>query len=527
MRRLRVTFFIFFISMINYVFLSCSWSREVRGRVFEDANQNFKFDAGERGIPGVLVSNQLEVVRTDENGNYRLPISDEAIIFITKPAGYMAPLNQQNLPQFYYVHQPKGSPDQQFKYKGVAPTGRFPASLDFPLIRVAKKDTFEVIVFADPQPRNYQEIDYIRDDVVAELIGTSAQFGITLGDIVFDDLSLYGRYNQIVSQIGIPFYNVPGNHDENYDATDDRFALETFKRHFGPNYYSFDYGQVHFIILDDVEYLGRNEQGYSRYQGKIGPKQLAWLSNDLRLVPDDRLIVLAMHIPLYTVYGPDASINVVDREALFEVLKGRERVLVLAGHMHALEHNFFDRQFGWSGTTPIHQIVCVAVCGTWWTGMKDVRGIPIADQRDGAPNGYHILTFEGPNYHERFKAASQPADFQLRVSSPVGTLKLFNLSSDSIIVNVFNGSERSVVVARIDNSQEVELRRQFRVDPFYEKIYLAMKKELPQWISPERSTHLWIGALPTQLAVGPHTLVVSATDQFGQRYSTVQIFEIE
>jgi hypothetical protein len=527
MRDRITTLFILFVGLFNLVFLSASWSRDVKGRVFEDSNQNLKFDVGERGIAGVLVSNQLEVVPTDENGNYRLPISDEAIIFITKPAGYMTPLNKDRLPQFYYVHQPKGSPDQAFKYKGVAATGKLPSSLDFPLVPVAEKDTFQVIVFADPQPRNHQEIDYIRDDVAAELIGTSAQFGITLGDIVFDDLSLYERYNQVLSKIGIPFYNVPGNHDENYDAADDRYALETFKRHFGPNYYSFDYGQVHFIVLDDVEYAGHKDQGFGGYQGKIGDKQLTWLRNELRFVPTDRLIVLTMHIPLYTVYGPDASINVVDREALFAVLQGRTKVLALAGHMHALEHNFIDQRWGWSGSAPIHQIICAAVSGTWWTGMKDARGIPVADQRDGTPNGYHIITFEGVDYHERFQPASLSADFQLRISSPVGKLKLSELERDSIIVNVFDGSERSSVVAQVDNLPPIELRRQFRSDPFYEQIYLAMKKELPTWIRPEPSTHLWIGALPTPLAAGVHQLIVTTTDQFGATYRSSQIFEIE
>lgn len=525
--RYRITIFFVFTCLLNVVGLSSSWSRDVKGRVFEDANHNLKFDAGERGVPGVLVSNQVEVVQTDENGNYTLPISDEAIIFITKPVGYMTPLNEHQLPQFYYVHQPKGSPDQQFKYKGIAATGKLPASLDFPLFRVAEKDTFQVIVFSDPQPRDHQEIGYIRDDVAAELIGTSARFGITLGDIVFDDLSLYEHYNEVISRIGIPFYNVPGNHDENYDAVDDRYALETFKRHFGPNYYSFDYGQVHFIVLDDVEYSGRDEKGHSHYQGKIGSKQLTWLRNDLRFVPPGRLIVLTMHIPLYTVYGPDASINVVDRDALFEVLKGRERVLVLAGHMHALEHNFLDHRLGWKGSTPIHQLICAAVCGTWWTGMKDARGIPVADQRDGTPNGYHIFTFTGVKYHERFKPASQAADFQVRISSPRGKLKLTEPGQDSIIVNVFDGSERHSVIAQIDNLPEIRLQRRFRIDPFYERIYEATKNELPQWISPDPSTHVWVGVMPAQLTAGAHKLVVTTTDQFGTSYRTSQIFEIE
>ena len=120
------------------------------------------------------------------------------------------------------------------------------------MYKVDEPDTFEVLVFGDPQPRNDKEIGYIRDDVVAEVITTKAKLGIAMGDIMYDDLSLFDRYNSVISQIGIPFYNVPGNHDRNYDASDDAHSLETFKYYFGPAYYSFEYGKVHFIILDDV-----------------------------------------------------------------------------------------------------------------------------------------------------------------------------------------------------------------------------------------------------------------------------------
>jgi len=43
----------------------------VKGTVFYDTNRNLKPDPGEKGIEGILVSNQLEVVKTDRNGRYR------------------------------------------------------------------------------------------------------------------------------------------------------------------------------------------------------------------------------------------------------------------------------------------------------------------------------------------------------------------------------------------------------------------------------------------------------------------------
>ena len=58
---------------------------------------------------------------------------------------------------------------------------------------------FRALMFGDPQPRTQQEVDFIAHDVVEELIGTDASFGVTLGDIVFDDLSLFASQARTIA----------------------------------------------------------------------------------------------------------------------------------------------------------------------------------------------------------------------------------------------------------------------------------------------------------------------------------------
>ncbi len=111
------------------------------------------------------------------------------------------------------------------------------------------------MLFGDPQPRDIAEVEYIAHDVVEQIISEHAHdaaFGVTLGDIVFDDLSVMEPLNQAIALIGIPWYNVIGNHDLNLDAKDDSLSDETFERIYGPSYYSFDFGPAHFMVLDDV-----------------------------------------------------------------------------------------------------------------------------------------------------------------------------------------------------------------------------------------------------------------------------------
>ena len=195
-------------------------SGTVSGTVYEDRSGGVRRQPSDPGIAGVLVSNGRDVVKTDAAGRYSLPVDDESIIFVIKPTGYALPVDDEMLPRFYYIHQPAGSPQSlNLRYRGIDPTGPLPDSVDFALKKADEPQKFDVIVFTDPQPESEVEVNFIRDDVVNSLIGNAtAAFGMTTGDIMFDDLSLYPRLNRIVGQIGLPWYNIGGNHDLNYAA---------------------------------------------------------------------------------------------------------------------------------------------------------------------------------------------------------------------------------------------------------------------------------------------------------------------
>ncbi len=269
-----------------------------KGIVFHDANGNKQYDQGEKLLAGMRVSNGREIVKTDDQGRYELPVDEDTILFVIKPRGWRTPLSEDKLPRFYYVHKPNGSPPSRFA--GVAPTGPLPASVDFPLYPQKEPDAFKALMFGDPQPRNQKEVDYIAHDVVEDFIGTDASFGVTLGDIAFNDLSVLEPQAKMIALLGIPWYNIIGNHDMNFEAKNDRQSDETFERVFGPSYYSFDYGPVHFLALDDVEWLV-TENGEGHYEGGLGKEQMDFIKRDLAMIPEDQLVVLMMHIPLVDV----------------------------------------------------------------------------------------------------------------------------------------------------------------------------------------------------------------------------------
>ena len=518
------------------------------GQVFLDSNKNGSLDAGERGIAGVRVSNGLDVVTTNDEGRYTLPVDEQSIIFITKPRDYAIPVNAHMLPQFYYIHQPAGSP-ADMRYEGIAPTGPLPEQINFALIERQESAQFEAILFADPQPQTQRELDYIRDDVVAELIDTQAAFGITLGDILYDDLSMFPRYNALIAQIGIPWYNVPGNHELNFEADSDEYSLETFKKFFGPPYYAFEYADALFVVLDNIDYQGNGKadpgdvRGNGGYEARISKRQLRWLEKELEFVDKDRLVFVATHAPLGSEVTSSATDN---RRVLFQLLSGRPNLYSVAGHTHTNNHLYFGEEDGFDGPGTFHHHVLATVSGSWWSGPFDERGIAISDQRDGTPNGYHILEVDSTDLVVRYKGAGKPADQQMRIRFDVthhqleangmrdfragqlldGRMSQDELAAASIMVNLFDGGPKSQVSYRVNDGVYRPLERNLRKDPYMLEQFVRHASDKKSFVQATVSTHLFEADLDADLPPGVHTVTVRAADEFGRIHHGHAILEI-
>ena len=489
------------------------------GVVFDDANGNGKLDAGEKPLSGVSVSNGTDVVQTDAEGRYRLEVGDDTIIFVIKPAGWQTPLSKDNLPRFFYIHKPEGSPNSQFA--GVKPTGPLPESIDFPLHKQEERDPYQVILFGDTQSRNERDLGFLMRDILPEVVGTSAAFGVTLGDIVFNNPAIFEPQADVLGKIGIPWYNVMGNHDLNFGAKDDVHSDETYERIFGPACYSYNYGKGHFVVLDDIEWLVDPKTGKGHYEGAIGEKQLTFLKNDLALVPDDRLVVLMMHIPLN---------ELKDAEAVYRLIENRPHCISISGHTHTHAHCFLGEKDGWRGKEPHHHIVNVTACGNWWNGMPDERGIPHTTMSDGAPNGYSILNIDGNRYTLDFHAASRGAEYQMEIHVP-GIVAPDKTGETEVVANIFNGSERSTVRMRVDEGDWVIMKPDQREDPGFARLHRRDEAlEDNDWGDlgrPSKSSHIWIAVLPKNMAPGAHVVEVETTDMHGRVFVGKRIVRVK
>jgi hypothetical protein len=514
---------------------------QVTGLVFEDRDGSSKASAANPRLAGVLVSNGREVAVTGPDGRYTLPLPGEATIFVVKPAGFMPPLEPEtNLPRFYRHHQPKGSPPElNLTFEGLAPTGPLPASVDFALRRQDEPEAFDAVMVTDPQPETGAEVDFIREDLIQALAGVNARFGLTAGDIMFDDFSLCPRSNAIMGTIGLPWWNIGGNHDLNYEAPDRRYSRETYKRFFGPNYYAFFYAKTLFLMLDDVDYLGFDPHkpgGGGKYEGRLDEAQLAFVRNVLAHTPDDTLIVAVMHIPIRTFLDDDAYQNLQNRQVFFDLLAGRRFTVSFAGHTHTTEHHYFGAADGWKGVEPHHHHVLTALSGSWWSGPFDHRGVASADSRDGTPNGFHILSIDGLSYRTRFVPAKEPNGRQMRLSiesrfhgisrdadRDFSQVRLLGspvprdaLGASTLIANVFDGGEKTRVKMVIGDRAPIEMTRSIRPDPFVQEVFARHSATKKAWVNADNSAHIWTARLPRDLPPGTYKVVVEASGEYGQ-----------
>ena len=528
------------------------------GYVFLDTNNNRQRDASDTGIAGVSVSNGCDVVLTDSQGRYQINLAPTQILFISQPAGYRVPLDEHNIPQFFYRYYPTGTPQQidgqavDWSWPVVDATGTLPDSIDFLLTQHTDAADFTAHAFADTQARTDLDQDKLREDLINPLAGNpyGVQFGITVGDVVYDNLALYERHKAMMALMDIPQWYLPGNHDIKFESPDAHFANETYTRHFGPTYYSFNEGNVHFVSLNNVQYAGAGQRLAEGgvYRGYISEDQLYWLERDLAQVPKNKLIVIATHIPLVsgawdaTGTEPATGPSTVNFDALLTLLQPFEHIYGIAGHDTSNSWKVeVNHTHNWQGQPWIAHTLAEVRGNGWGTGPQDARGVNDAMMQDGNPNGFYVLHFDdvdvvpefipfpfGPDAGRRLRITLdpplQPAS-QSAAAQP-GINRGGMQDATKVVVNLFDGGVRDKVWMSLDGGDRQPMIYTVRTDPFAEHVHLQHEGTAHATGEPQRSSHIWELALPEHLNPGIHRIEVFTEDEFGQQHYGVSSFEI-
>ncbi|HDH96987.1 MAG TPA: hypothetical protein ENF73_04600, partial [Proteobacteria bacterium] len=137
---------------------------------------------------------------------------------------------------------------------------------------------------------------------------------ILTGDLVYGTEPYYEFEDlyRILRGSSVPIFMNPGNHDgyATYMFSSDLYwdELNFFKRFFGPLYYSFDWGPLHFVCLNSYDGSARRRDSFplppvaspvDNWGGFLSDRQIFWLEADLSAASEEGKpsLVFAHHDP--------------------------------------------------------------------------------------------------------------------------------------------------------------------------------------------------------------------------------------
>lgn len=442
-----------------------------------------------KGVEGVVVTDGINVTVTDNRGRYVLESNRTAeFVYISIPRGY-AFTHQKGITQFYKRIEERN--------------GRCKA--DFALQKNSVDDTKHAfVVWADPQIQTEEDAVLLKTQSAPDtqlLVNRYGKemlvHGIGCGDLVWDRFERFDDYKEALGMTGIPFFQVIGNHDMDLDARTDDLSTRTFKNLFGPTYYSFNRGAVHYVVLDDVFFIGAAK----KYIGYIPEHQFKWLEKDLAHVPPGSTVVVSVHIPVNTGAKRRNALNeepiggvVANRKELYRILEPY-KAHIMSGHTHCNEKvlegdNIIEHVHG-------------TVCGAWWTG-------PICF--DGTPNGYGVYEVNGSHIEWYYKSVGYERDHQFRVY-PVGAVKE---KPDHFSVNVWNWDPAWQVEWFEDGKPMGALTREVALDPLSVELHSGLENPSKRgWVEPVLTDHIFF-AKPSGAT---QKIMVRVTDRFKNTYT--------
>lgn len=358
----------------------------ISGFVYQDNNGNGSRDANEPGVPGVAVSDQVSVVVTNSQGQYQIPARKGfGIVMISVPNGF-APVGP------FWKNVPQSQSQSDFALRKV----NAPAEFSF----VHASDTHVSETSLDRMARLRVAVDK-----------ANPAFVLITGDLVRDALRvpeseatrLYELFKTETSAIKQPLWLTPGNHEifgiERHlslvSATHPLYGRNMYRHYLGPDYYSFNYGGIHFIALNSLEF----DDLY--YYGRIDSLQLEWLRQDVANVPKTTPVVTFQHVPFYsggltldgyTEDGPGRTLEtgkggkqlrhvVSNAQDVFRILEGHNYPLALAGHYH------FQQRFTMEGVPTRFEQTAAVVAPSREGVFRMPSGVTLYKVKDGKIDG--------------------------------------------------------------------------------------------------------------------------------------------
>lgn len=313
------------------------------------------------------VSNGSTFTKIEENGYYSIHPSEEGFVFLVIPDGYKC--------SEWYV---RNKEEHNFVLESYEEKGVFAVVSD-----IHYADDPDAFSDALPDREMIDNPDHYMEKLKEMLTDISPDFIICTGDMIadtenVDDDIAYRWANKVKEYLdipGIPTFYVVGNHE--IEKKKDN-PIEIYQDVFGPDYYSFNYLENHFIILNTHNVVN----GSLQYE--IDSIQLDWLKEDINKIPKEMPITFFSHEPIFSLSRTDNSKQLV--QILSNTFSNH-----ISGHWHA-QREFFKE--------PFLELTCGAVSGGWWEGDSaygDAYGFTLFSIDRGKMNYAYVNIDENPS----------------------------------------------------------------------------------------------------------------------------------
>ena len=394
------------------------------------------------GVEDVVVSDGYVFTRTNEDGKYSF-YSDKknGYVFYEIPSGYM-PVDNSTLTSEQRIFT-------RF-WKDLSKRNDLKAleTVNFQL-QVENNMNFRMLVGADPQMSNRNnDVNTFRtlffpcsDAEYKEAMEANVPIYSTyMGDLAWDNYwysRSWGHYEYKnlfatnYSKYKIRHFSVMGNHDHDgavYTSDSvDFMSAETYRRQMGPNYYSYNIGKVHILVMDDIIYKNEDNGG-SYAKGIVGERnyttgfsetQLNWAKRDLAMVDKNTTVVLCMHAPMYkigSIAQNTVEYGLTNHAVMEELLAPFKQVFIWSGHRH-VTYNMSPPTHPNIIEHSINQMGGDLYSASYYSGLysPSPQGVGRPVSADGTPGSYQMFYFYGDSVTWRFKGLEKDNNGQFHV----------------------------------------------------------------------------------------------------------------
>lgn len=493
------------------------------------------------GIGGVSISDGIKVVRTNSHGIYQMRSKKEnRFVFISIPSGYEIP-TKGVVPQI-----------KRDLFKSATSAER----VDFQLSDAGDQTNHTMLIFGDihlagSRSKCREQFKTFTSEIAEYISNHKGEkiYAVTLGDMTWDYFWYTNSYSfdeylgDMEPLRGLSVFHTIGNHDHNMRTsvdgnvsgwnTVDWDTGKAFRFAIAPSNYSFNIGEIHYIVLDDI--FCKNTTGGTaddrHYEETLSEEGISWLKNDLHFISKNTPVVITMHAPLFDKKGNN---SLKDADQLIELFKDFSSVTFITGHSHKM----WNIQKG-----NIKEYNSGAICAAWWDSGYYFPDLNIG--QDGSPGGYRIMNIVGESMTSLFKSTGRDSNYQFRAydrNSICLTAKKYNItnttasnfnsdmkkyggfdqpsSENKVILNIWdvdNNWKVEVTEREGKNEKVLSVNRIWSYDPLFLITYIAKRYENGKSIGhkPAITNHFFeiSASSPTS------TLEIKITDDEGRTYT--------